>query len=71
MNYNNQYEHITVKLCSLNISLNLLFMLSYTCYCTKHALAYLFIYLFIQHLLSALYTNKHASLLQPDCLPTF
>ena len=37
MNYNNQYEHITVKLSSLNLSLILGFMLSYTCYCTKHS----------------------------------
>ena len=35
MNYNNQYEH-------LNLSLFFLFMLSYTCYCTKLSLAYKF-----------------------------
>ena len=42
MNYNNQYQHMTVKLSSLNLSLIFLFMLSYTCYCTKHSLAYKF-----------------------------
>ena len=42
MNYINQYEHITVKFTSLNLSLSFLslsFMLSYTCYCTTHSLA--------------------------------
>ena len=42
MNYNHQYEHITVKLSSLNLSLIPWFMLSYICYCTKHSLAYKF-----------------------------
>ena len=42
MNNNHQYEHITVKLSSLNFSLIPWFLLPYTCYCTKHSLAYKF-----------------------------
>ena len=38
MNYNNQYEHITVKLSFSNLSI----MLWYTYYCTKQSLAYKF-----------------------------
>ena len=38
MNYNKQYEHITVKLSSSNLSI----MLWYTYYCTKQSLAYKF-----------------------------
>ena len=36
------FFHITVKLSSLNLSLIIEFMLSYTYYCTKHSMAYKF-----------------------------